>query len=266
MYPNPMKVLLVEDDPLGIEVFKTLVKGLESTIELRLADTLESAINILKRFNIEGIILDLRLSNGEWGGTLLEELAGLALPQPPIVVVTTWTTGRHTLDSISAKGADRVFCKGDLRYDPAEVIACLLDMRPYLSPRSAVAAFAPVLTEEEKERQLLDDIQAFLVQAGGDLNGVGFTYLKFGLLAQARLGHRAGKLTADIYPFIQTHMDTSTTAAIKAGLERAVNFLWSGENENLKWIQSQYKPPVKASLGAPSVKAFIAYFGTKFWL
>ena len=129
---NPMRVLLIEDDPALSEAVCGYLRAKSFVVDT--APSLALASAALRGANYSAVLLDLHLSDGD-GLALLPQVR--ALPERPIVIVLT------ARDQVSDRirgldaGADDYLTKP---YDPGELLARLRAVE-----RRRSAADAPVL-------------------------------------------------------------------------------------------------------------------------
>jgi DNA-binding NarL/FixJ family response regulator len=85
---NPMRLLLIEDQPSAVDLTKRLLGEFASRIDD--IGTLEGGIKMAQRFAYDVVILDLRLEDSDRANTIdsIPEVKRAA--QAPVVVMTGW--------------------------------------------------------------------------------------------------------------------------------------------------------------------------------
>ncbi|GAB3273720.1 LytR/AlgR family response regulator transcription factor [Parahaliea aestuarii] len=91
-----MKVLIVDDEPLARERLQRLLARVRPEAECRSADSAESALALLRDFDAELLLLDVRMP-GRGGLALAADLA--AQEQPPAVIFCT-AYDEYALDAL----------------------------------------------------------------------------------------------------------------------------------------------------------------------
>ncbi|AEG44038.1 PP2C family protein-serine/threonine phosphatase [Isoptericola variabilis] len=116
--PEPVRVLLVEDDDADALLVDEQLRDAGVTVELRRARSLAEALGSLGRSDVECVLLDLGLPDS-FGLAAVEQLRQVAerAPVPPALVVLTGHTGVDQGVQAVAAGADDYLVKGEIESD-----------------------------------------------------------------------------------------------------------------------------------------------------
>jgi DNA-binding NarL/FixJ family response regulator len=135
---SPLTILLVEDDPSEIASFKQHIEAAEGVRLVATTDNTDNALELIKNYLPNIIILELELHNGVGNGiSLLAALEGLDIPVTPYILVITRNTSRKTHDMARKHGADFIFIKSEKAYSVKNVLDFLLKTKDItLKPQS----------------------------------------------------------------------------------------------------------------------------------
>lgn len=110
MLANPLKVLMIEDDPRCVELVKIILADFNE-IKLDSSSTLEKGMALLETGNYDAVLLDLGLPDSRGINTLLALL--IKYPACPLIVLTGYDESELGLLAVRA-GAQDFFSKKDL--------------------------------------------------------------------------------------------------------------------------------------------------------
>jgi DNA-binding NtrC family response regulator len=112
---NRIKVLLIEDNPGDVSLFRELLlQAGECFIDMTHADSLSSAFSFLSASNVDIILSDLGLPDGEGIDTFLS-IHGV-YPDVPVIVLTGLDDGELAIEAMR-KGAQDYLVKGKVDSD-----------------------------------------------------------------------------------------------------------------------------------------------------
>lgn len=156
--PAPIRVLLVDDDPLvraGLRFLFDSASDLAITAE---AGSGDEAVAAVRSFGIEVVLMDLRMPRMD-GITATQQIRGLPSP-PHVIVLTTWDVDDAVIRALAA-GASGFLLKSAPPADILQAVRSVMEGDAVLSPRST--------------RQLLDHIDR---DRAGDLRRAARTAIK----------------------------------------------------------------------------------------
>ena len=100
-----MKLLIVDDERIARSELKFLIKELNQSVQILEADSVESALSILREIDLDGAFIDMQLPDG-----IGMEIAHAVMSRPngafPIVFATAFE--RYALDAFSVEAVDYV--------------------------------------------------------------------------------------------------------------------------------------------------------------
>ena len=122
---QPTKILLVEDDPGDVLLFKTILSQASPHFQLAVVERLRAAFAHLEKEPVDLIVTDLSLpdSLGDTTFAALQERA----PEVPIIVISG-DTSMETINSLSHVGATHFFSK------PVSAALLIRRLRELLAP------------------------------------------------------------------------------------------------------------------------------------
>lgn len=124
---KPVTVLLVEDEIEECKKFQNYLRNREDIKLIGVANSTVKAMEYIKTYLPDGIILDLELNNGKGSGLeILENLKKLKLKIKPIIVITTNISSKSVYTYAHKNGADLIFHKLKEDYSPELVINNIL--------------------------------------------------------------------------------------------------------------------------------------------
>lgn len=152
MNAKPMKILIIEDDPIDCKKFMDCIKNRKDIDLITITDSDVDALNYVRLKHPEGIVLDIELNNSASGSTdsleFLSNLKKLNLNYQPIIIVTTHINSKRTYDILHKNGVDIVLYKDHPKYSAEHVLNKFISLRD-LSPKSSVATLKEELVDME---------------------------------------------------------------------------------------------------------------------
>lgn len=102
-FADPIKTLLIEDNPGDVKIIKTLLSEFQE-ISVDHADNLEKGMNSLRNGNYNSLLLDLNLPDSKGVNTLVSIL--IKFPEYPIVVLTGYDEAELGVLSVQSGAQD----------------------------------------------------------------------------------------------------------------------------------------------------------------
>ncbi|MDD6038620.1 MAG: sporulation initiation factor Spo0A C-terminal domain-containing protein [bacterium] len=124
-----IRIMLVEDDADICDSYKLALNNNSKMRLCYVTDSERDALCHLESHEMDVIILDLELREGD-GISFLEELK-LARQSKPFVVVVTNTISKIILNLVRQNGADYIYQKTNLSYSPYKVLSIIEKAFPY---------------------------------------------------------------------------------------------------------------------------------------
>lgn len=216
MSDSTITILLVEDNPLNARMVEELLRQAPAqSFEIRRADSLVNALNLLVRFPVDAILLDLMLPDSEGLETFLAMQRHA--PRVPIVVLSGLDDEALALKAV-ANGAQDYLSKGNLSTD--------------VLVRAVVYAVARMQNAPEaREPEARKGVVTAILGAKG---GVGTTTLACHFAAELHRNSGKRTLLIDLDPsgagaaFLLKAESRHTVADATANLHRLDAELWKG--------------------------------------
>lgn len=254
---NRLSVLLIEDDAKACQEFADCV---EETDDFRLVGVTNNAyraIEHVKDFLPDVIVLDLELHDGNGNGLeFLNNLGAVGLNYHPYILVTTNNTSSITYDFARQSGADFIMSKHQADYSAASVLSFLRTLKTTIQNQRKSRSTLLSTTESpaQKSKRIQLRIHSELDIIGISPKAVGYNYL------------------ADAIELI---MDSPTTnlcvilaeryhksdASIERAMQNAINRAWRTADPEI--LLKNYTAVINSDRGAPTLNEFIYYYAKK---
>ena len=122
---KPITILLIEDDEIECNEMRNYINSKEEVKLVDVVDSPDKAINSIKTYLPDAIILDLELNNGKGSGLeILDSMKEIKLK--PVIVITTNISSKTVYAFAHRNGADMIFHKLKEDYSPELVIKNIL--------------------------------------------------------------------------------------------------------------------------------------------
>lgn len=254
---NMLSVLLVEDDPITCNEFINYLEEEEEISLIGVTDDSNKAIDYVKDFLPDAIILDLELHKGSGNGlSVLQGLKYLDLYIPPYVLITTNNSSQITYDSVRYFGADFIMSKHQTDYSAKNVIDFLKIMKPTLFSRKqqSAATSSPTESPAVKSKRIIHRINTELNYVGINPNAIGYQYLVDAIyLVIKQPLHNLCNIISEKYG--------KTEASVERAMQNAINKAW--RSTDIDDLLKYYKARINSEKGVPTLTEFIYYYANK---
>lgn len=123
----PMTVLLVEDDIDDCKNFQNYISNREDVKLIGMVNSPDEALEYIKTYIPDSIILDIELNNGKGSGLeVLEGIKSIKMDVKPLIAITTNISSKSVYTYAHENGADLIFYKLKDDYSAEIVIKNLL--------------------------------------------------------------------------------------------------------------------------------------------
>ncbi|MBR6505108.1 MAG: response regulator [Clostridia bacterium] len=257
MNNKPMKILIIEDDPIDCQNFMEAIKNREDFELIAITDSDVEAIKQVKLKHPEGIVLDIELNNSTSGSTdsldFLNNIKKLNLPSLPIIIVTTHINSQRTYEILHRNGVDLILYKDHPKYSAEHVLNKFLTLRES-SPKSSLLAMQEEM--ENNENKISDLIYHELDLIGVTPNLKGRSYIHDAILyiiqePNANIGV--------IQYLTKIHQKSGNT--ITNGIQNAIIHAW--RVSSLEDLSTHYTAKINYETGLPTPMEFIYYYVDK---
>lgn len=150
MLDDPVRILLLEDDPAHAELIRRSFEERWDAAHLRVAETLAHARAAIQEFNPTLIIADWRLPDGDSHELLSAESSA---PTPPVIIMTSYGSERHAVEAIKAGALDYIVKSSE----------SMADM-PHLAER-AIKQWQAILEQKRMQQALAESEAQFRLLA-----------------------------------------------------------------------------------------------------
>lgn len=248
-----LTILLVEDDKNACDEIAAYIDSTEGT---RLVDTTNNsfdAIEMVKNYLPDAVILDLELHLGGGNGLLfLNELKKLTLTRRPYILVTTNNSSNITLEQARSLGADFIMAKYETQYSAQYVIEFLRMMSAAILQAASSSTSTPEAeSEDQRNRKLTQRIQRELDFVGISPKAIGYQYLTDAILLTYR----------DPQPNLCRKLSEKyhkTDVSIERAMQNAINRAWRTSDPDD--LLEHYTARIRSDKGVPTMMEFVYYY------
>lgn len=255
-----MKLLLLEDDKLECKKFKD-VATLKSEVEfVTITNSTKEAIQSVRRYMPEGIILDLELNNGSGSGfEFLQELRKMKLSVIPKIVVTTNVCSDSVYEYLHKNKVDFIFYKGQNNYSHENVINTLLLLKDFNNNDNLNLEIQYNKEDKEETERMLSNIinnELDLIGVGKHL--AGRAYLHDSILYLIQNQGTENQIPTVKYLSAKYKKSAST---ISRNMQNAIISAWriSAPDD----LEKYYTARINIESGVPTPNEFIYYYVDK---
>lgn len=248
-----LTILLIEDDKNACEEIAACIASTEGMHLINITNNSFDAIEMVKNYLPDTVILDLELHLGGGNGLLfLDELKKLSLSHRPYILVTTNNSSSITLEQVRSLGADFILAKYEMQYSAQYVIEFLRMMSTaILQAASSSTSTSDIESEDQHNRKLTQRIQRELDFVGISPKVIGYQYLTDAILLtckapQPNLCRKLGK---------KYH---KTDASIERAMQNAINRAWRISDPDD--LLEHYTARIRSDKGVPTMMEFVYYY------
>ena len=252
-----LSVLVVEDER---DICNALVQAADETDDISIVSITNNsvkAIEYVKKYLPEAIILDLELHEGYGNGlSFLKELKALDLPVEPYVLITTNNSSTVTYEYARNLGAGFIMAKHQSDYSEKAVIEFLSMMKDVILNRAYNTSSSLATTEspEQTEKRINRLISLELDNIGINPKSVGYKYLIDAVKATIEepqtnlcriIGEKYGK----------------SDSSVERAMQNAINRAW--RTSDIDDLERYYTARIRSERGVPTITEFICYYANK---
>ncbi len=259
---DEIKIMLVEPDVRTREVYCEVVAKQKGMRLVFATDQQAQAADYLREQEVDVVIMEMELSEGDGIG-LLDEIE--AVPEiKPLVVLATYTMSQATLGYMRMHGVDLVYQKMNQDYSPVHILQMIARLYPYrfcAKPADESDTLVGQFRKEMSTYVLTRQVQAELEQMGFRHKMLGFRYLLDAIVLCVEREEATVHVVSWIYPELANRWHT-TEARVERAMRWAIECVFV--RANIVQLQRHYTFRYDDENGRPSNAEFILNMASKF--
>lgn len=252
-----LTVLMVEDDKDECNKFIGLLGTIRDIRLVGVTDNEKEALNNVKDFMPDVVILDIELHKGSGNGiAFLRELKSRQMKITPFILVTTYNISRFTHDIIRQLGVDFIMLKSQDDYCPESVIIFLRSLKMTLQEIRRKIQIKNKLPEEsyaEVIRRQETRITAEVEKVGISPKATGRSYLIDAIICKVEGKSDQSVILAKKYG--------KTISSIERAMQNAINKAWSTMQP--EELSLHYTSKIHSEKGVPTITEFVCHYANK---
>jgi DNA-binding NarL/FixJ family response regulator len=252
-----LSILLVEDDEAACEEIKRHIENFDDVNLAGITNNSSDALEYVKNFLPEAVILDLELHLGGGNGLqFLMELKQLDLPFQPYILITTNNSSTVTYTYAREAGADFIMSKHQSGYSAKGAVEFLRMLKPAIFSKIESDSPEHKTTEspEQKTKRIFRRISVELDYVGVSPKHVGYQYLADAI--QLVIDKPRNNLCAII-----GEKYGKTEASVERAMQNAIDKAW--RVSDIEDLIKHYTAKVSSEKGIPTITEFVYYFANK---
>ncbi len=252
-----LSIILVEDDPAACKEFNDYIEELDDILLTGVTNDAAKAMEYIKDFLPDVIILDLELHKGSGNGfTILQELRHLFFSVKPYILITTNNSSQVTYESARQLGADFIMSKHQTDYSVKNVVDFLRIMKPVIHSRKQEASVMHSATESPdiKNKRMIHRISTELNDIGISPKVIGYQYLIDAI-------HLIIKQPTQNLCTVIGEKYGKTESSVERAMQNAINKAW--RTSDIDDLLRYYTARIHSDKGVPTMTEFIYYYANK---
>lgn len=252
-----LSIVLVEDDPVACQAFLSCADDTEDVSLVSITNNAAKAIEDIRDFLPNAVILDLELHHGCGSGLdVLHGLKKLALDMYPYILVTTHNSSPVTYEYACQLGADYIMFKHQQGYSEKSALDFLRMLKSVIQHKTGCSPFAQATTEspEQKSKRITRRITAELHHVGVNPKDVGYQYLIDAI--QMVIPHPLQNICSHI-----AQKYKKTECSVERAMQNAISRAW--KVTDIDELLHHYTAKVRSDKGVPTITEFVYYYANK---
>ena len=256
MENRPMRILLIEDDEIQCNRFKNYVSTRNDIKLVAITNSSNKALEYVKDYNPEGIILDIELHKGQGSGIeFLEKVKKYTKKFKPIIIVTTNSSSDILYNNLHEEGADLIFYKQQIDYSIKSVISALILLRKSLYKHNSENKDELLKeTKAELKNKIASRINSELDLIGISSHLKGRRYIYDAILY---LIEDDKKNDDTVFNYL-AKVYKKSSSSISRVMQTAINYAW--KTSAPEELEVYYTAKINYHTGVPSPTEFIYYY------
>lgn len=252
-----LEILLVEDDTEACKKFIQHIDEMETMTLIGVTNNADKALEYIKNYLPDVIILDLELHTGSGSGlNVLAEMKTFPLGKTPYILITTNNTSPITYNTARELGADYIMSKHQENYSEKGVIEFLKILSPSILTRRKLVTPADNVLETPKynQKRIIRRISLELDNIGINPKSVGYQYLIDAI--EITMNER----TQNISRIIAERHQKTEVSVIRA-MQNAIDRAW--KTTDINDLLKYYTATINSAKGVPTITEFICFYANK---
>lgn len=251
----PMKILLVEDDVEECNKYKNISDKRNDINIVAVTNSSTKAIEYLKHYKPDAVILDLELHKGEGSGfDFIENMAKQNIAKRPNVIVTTNVCSDSVYDFCHKNRIDFIFYKKQANYSQEKVLDTLLLLSGYENEKTVEYG----VDEKVEENKIMEKINKELELIGISSHLQGKKYLCDAIYFVIKNGENDSKISI-IQHLVGKYKKSNST--ISRAMQNAILHAW--RISSLEDLTTYYTARINYETGVPTPTELIYYYADK---
>lgn len=253
-----LTIILVEDDPSICKIFAEIIEESDDMALLSITNSATKALEDIKDFLPNVVILDLELHHGSGSG--LDVLKGMKdtvnIDLKPYTLITTNNISAITYDCARALGADYIFSKYQDNYSEENVIDFLRIMKPSILSKQLniqsrrKAEDTPDIRKKRIRRRLINEFNL----VGLSPRSIGYNYL----IEAVELIIEKPRQNI---PTLIGNMHDKTAFSVERAMQNTIKRAW--KTADTEQLFKQYTAKISPEKGFPTITEFVYYYAYK---
>lgn len=251
----PIKVLLVEDEIGECNKYKSICEKREDINLVAVTNSSTKAIEYVKHYKPDAVILDLELNKGEGSGfEFIENMAKQSMTKRPNIVVTTNVCSDSVYDFCHKNQIDFIFYKKQVNYSQEKILDTLLLLGGYENEK----AVEYEVDEQIEEDKIMDKINKELELIGISSHLQGKKYLCDAIYFVIKNDKSDSKISIIQYLVGKYKKSNST---ISRAMQNAILHAW--RISSLEDLTVYYTARINYETGVPTPTELIYYYADR---
>ena len=257
---KPLTILIVEDDQDDCIAFVNYTDTVEDVKLVGVTNNDKKAMEYVKDYLPDAVILDLELHKGSGSGIsfleALQQMMRLTSAYSPYVLVTTHNISYITHEQARQLGADFIMVKSQEDYSAKNVIDFLISLKEIIKSSHNKKQGIVEIKEEspaETRNRLKARITVEMDGIGISSKAKGRSYLIDIIIQKVESKSHQTTTIAKKYE--------KTTASVERAMQNAINSAWSSMPP--EDLLRRYTAIIREEKGVPTLTEFICYYANK---
>lgn len=254
---DKLSMILVEDDPIACNELTDSIEELDDLSLVGVTNNAKQAIDYIKDFLPDVMILDLELHKGSGNGlNVLNEMNQLSLNNRPYILITTNNSSQITYESARHLGADFIMAKYQADYSVKSIVDFLRIMKPVILSRKQSASETHSTNEspDMRNKRIIRRISTELNYVGISPKVIGFQYLMDAIqLVIKQPMQNICNTIGEKY--------RKTETSVERAMQNAINKAW--RTSDIDDLLKYYTARINSEKGVPTITEFVYYYANK---